>query len=123
LDTTVIIDAINARQGRSQLLDGLIAQGILLGCCPINVTEVYMGMRKGEDARTEKFLRSLEFYPVTWEIAKYAGELYNHWRAQGQTLGMADITVAAVAITNKLVLVTDNTKHFPMPELTLYPLP
>ena len=34
-----------------------------------------MGMRAGEEAKTEKFLRSLEFYPVTWEIAQLAGNL------------------------------------------------
>jgi hypothetical protein len=41
----------------------------LLGCCPINVTEVYMGMRPEEAGKTDEFLASLEFYPVTWEIA------------------------------------------------------
>ena len=123
LDTSVIIDAINARNGRTDLLDSLMAQGTLLGCCPINVTEVYMGMRPHEAAKTEAFLRTLEFYPVTWEIAKYAGELYTRWRGQGRTLGMADVTIAAVALANNLVLVTDNRKHFPMPELHLFPLP
>jgi predicted nucleic acid-binding protein len=100
-----------------------MAQGNLLGCCPINITEVYMGMRSNEAAKTGKLLRALEFFPVTWDIAKYAGELYAHWRDQGQTLGMADVTVAAVALTNGLALLTDNRKHFPMPELNLFPLP
>lgn len=76
LDSTVIIDAINDRNGRGELLEGLIAQGTMLACCPINITEVYMGTRPNESDRTEEFLASLEFYPVTWEVAKYAGELY-----------------------------------------------
>jgi hypothetical protein len=33
-----------------------------------------MGMRSGEEAKTEKLLRSLEFYPVTWEVAQLAGD-------------------------------------------------
>lgn len=123
LDTTVIIDVINDRNGRSELLDALIAEGTLLGCCPINVTEVHMGMRPHEAERTEEFLRSLEFFPVTWEIAKYAGALYREWRQKGQTLALPDLTVAAVAITNGLQLATDNPSDFPMPELRLYPLP
>lgn len=82
-----------------------------------------MGMRPQEAAKTEKFLRTLEFFPISWDIAKSAGELYTYWRGQGRTLGMADVTVAAVALANNLVLLTDNRKHFPMPELHLFPLP
>jgi hypothetical protein len=40
LDTTVIIDAINNKKGRRQLLSCLIEQGNTLACCPINITEV-----------------------------------------------------------------------------------
>src|SRR2546422_10709042 len=72
LDSTVIIDAINDRNGRSELLEGLIAEGTLLACCSINITKVHMGMRPREAERREEFLSSLEFYPVTREIAKYA---------------------------------------------------
>jgi predicted nucleic acid-binding protein len=122
LDSTVLIDAMNGRNGRGELLDVLISEGTLLGCCPVNVTEVYMGMRPHEAKLTEEFLQSLEFYPVTREIAKYAGELYQEWRRKGRTLALPDLTIAAVAITNRLPLATDNPKDFPMPELRFYPL-
>jgi len=122
LDSTVIIDAINNRNGRSQLLEGLIEEGTLLACCAINVTEVHMGMRPNEAEKTEEFLASLEFYPVTREIAKYAGALYREWRQKGLTLSLPDLTIAAVAITNGLQLATDNPKDFPMSELRLFPL-
>jgi predicted nucleic acid-binding protein len=74
-----------------------------------------MGLRPGEEAKTEKLLRRLEFYPVTWEVAQLAGELFREWRQKGHTLSYTDVTIAAVALG--LVLVTDNQKHFPMPEL------
>jgi predicted nucleic acid-binding protein len=80
-------------------------------------------MRSGEEDKTERLLRSLRFYEVTWQIAKLAGSLQNHWRQQGRTLALPDATIAAVAVANKLVLVTNNTRDFPMPELTLYPAP
>jgi len=82
-----------------------------------------MGMRPGEAARTEAFLASLEFYPVTWEVAKYAGALYRQWRQKGVTLALPDLTIAAVAITNGLRFATDNPKDFPMSELRFHPLP
>ncbi len=50
----------------------------------------------------EAFLASLEFHPVTREIARYAGELYRQWRQDGITLALPDLTIAAVAIKNEL---------------------
>jgi tRNA(fMet)-specific endonuclease VapC len=123
LDSSVLIDALNGRNGRPRLLAQLSQQDILLACCSVNVTEVYIGMRPGEEVQTTKFLTSLEFYPVTWEAARLAGDLFRQWRQKGQTLGLADVTIAAVALTHKLALVTDNQKHFPMPELQLLALP
>lgn len=123
LDSSVLIDALNNRKGRPRLLSQLSQQEILLSCCAVNVTELYMGMLPGEEAKTEKLLRSLEFYPVTWEIAQLAGDLFREWRQKGQTLGLADVTIASVALTHKLVLVTDKRKHFPMPELEILQLP
>jgi predicted nucleic acid-binding protein len=122
LDSTVIIDAINGRNARDELVEQLTEQGTLLACCSINITEVYMGMRPHEAEKTEAVLSSLEFYPVTQEIAKYAGSLYREYRRKGRTLALSDLTIAAVAIVNKLHLATDNLKDFPMPELRLYPL-
>jgi predicted nucleic acid-binding protein len=123
LDTTVIVDAVNAKKHRHLLLDELLAQRNLLACCGINVTEVYAGMRPHEASLTEAFLRSLKFYEVTWEIARLAGELQNRWRKKRHTLSLADVTIAAVALTHGLTLLTDNRKDFPMPELALYSLP
>jgi len=118
-----LIDALNGRNGRVQLLAQISQQDILLACCSVNVTEVYMGMRPGEEAKTKRFLENLEFYLVTWEAAQLAGDLFRQWRQKGQTLGLADVTIAAVALTHKLPLVTDNQKHFPMPELQLLAVP
>ena len=123
LDSSVLSDALNNRKGRLQLLDQISRQEILLACCAVSVTELYMGIRAGEEARTESFLRSLEFYPVTWESAKLAGDLFLESRKKGQTLGLADVTIAAVALAHGLILVTDNPRHFPMPELKLILLP
>jgi predicted nucleic acid-binding protein len=122
LDTNIVIDSINGKRGRPELLERLVAEGILLACCSINITEVYMGMRPHEREKTERFLRSLEFYPVTWEIARYAGELYNQWRHRGQTLSLPDVTIAAVCLTHQLALMTDNQKDFPIVELRLHPV-
>ena len=123
LDSGILIDILNAKRGRRELIEDLIRAGSEMACCPIQVTEIYAGLRPGEEAQTERLLRSLKYYPVTWEIAKRSGELLKAWRGQGRTLSLPDTTIAAVALVHNLVLVTGNQKDFPMPELRLYPLP
>jgi len=123
LDTTVIIDVLNGKRNRNLLLKEFLNQGHLLACCPINVTEVYAGMRPTEEAATDALLQSLEYYGVTWDIARQAGLLRRDYARKGVTIALADATIAAVVLSHQLILVTDNAKHFPIKGLQLYPLP
>jgi predicted nucleic acid-binding protein len=123
LDTCVIIDALNDKRGRPALLLDLVKSGHLLVCCPINITEVYAGMRPKEETATEEFFASLQHVPIAPSAARLAGELKRDYALKGTTLNLGDVIIAAVAIHNKLTLLTDNTKDFPMADLSLYPLP
>ena len=123
LDSSVIFDHLNGRFGRTEFLEQLIDQGHVLACCPVNFTEVYAGLRPGEEDKTAAFMDSLECLPVTPEIARQAGLLRRDWQKKGHTLSYTDVTIAAVALSNGAPLLTDNRKHFPMPELQLLPLP
>jgi predicted nucleic acid-binding protein len=122
LDTTVIIDVLRNKRERPNLLRKLVGQGHTLACCPINITEVYAGMRPNEQAATDVFLQSLELIPTTWPVAKLAGDLKRDHSKKGTTLNLGDVIIAATALHNGLPLLTDNIKDFPMKNLTLYPL-
>ncbi len=56
LDTSVIVDALNGKKSRRELLASLLRDGHSLGCCVINVIEVYTGMRPNEEETTRVFL-------------------------------------------------------------------
>jgi predicted nucleic acid-binding protein len=122
-DTSFLIDIINDRNGRREFLRELLQPGDTIGCCTFNWIEIYTGMRPGEERVTEAFLGRFRYYDVTRQIAVRAGRLRYEWRRQGQTLSLADATIAAVAIHLSLVLLTDNRRHFPMPDLSMHPLP
>lgn len=123
LDSSVIIEALNGKRGRHLLLRDLLSRGHLLACCAINVAEVYAGLRPSEEEATGRFLRSLQFYEVSWEIARQSGLLRREYSRKGKTLALPDTTIAAVALHYGLTLITDNVKDFPMPGLQFYPLP
>ena len=122
LDTTVLIDVLRARQNRRSLLADLIEAGHTLSTSAINVGEVYSGMKPNEAAVTEALLSSLECFAITAALARKAGSLKAQWARKGQTLTLADMIVAAVALENDLTLLTDNRKDFPIPGLKFYTL-
>lgn len=119
LDTTVIIDCLRGKKQTVEFLTRVVSEGSLIGCCPINIVEVYAGMRDKESEATGHFLESLEYYEVTKDIARQAGEYKRQYRGKGIVLSLSDVIIAAVAIYNNLILVTDNPKHYPMPEISL----
>jgi len=123
LDTTVIIDAINEKKNRNAILIGLVEQGHILACCPINVAEVYAGLRPKEEQKTAALLRSLQLYPITFPVAELAGKLKRDYGHKGKTLTIPDAIIAAVALHYQLILITDNPKDFPMPALPSLRLP
>ena len=119
LDTTVIIDVLRNQKGRPVLLKNLALEGNLLGCCCINVAEVYSGMKEKEREATEGLIESLTYFEVNKEIAKRSGEYKQRFAKKGITLTTSDAIIAAVAVTNNLILMTDNSRHFPTPELKI----
>jgi predicted nucleic acid-binding protein len=122
LDTNIIIDAINDKKNRNRALIGLAEQGHTLACCPVNVAEVYAGLRPKEEERTAVLLHSLELYPITFPVAELAGRLKCDYGRRGKTFSIPDTMIAAVALHYRLALITDNAKDFPMSDLSLHSL-
>ena len=56
LDTSVVIDALNARAGIRVFLKVQLHANNTLACCAITVAEVYAGMRRHEAKATGEFL-------------------------------------------------------------------
>lgn len=123
LDSTVIIDLINNRRNRRKLIEEIAATGGMLACSVISIAEICAGIRPREEAITNQILGSLLQYEITSAIARRAGYLKNALAKQGTTILLPDALIAATVIENHLTLVTDNVKHFSVPDLKLYPMP
>ena len=123
LDTSVLIDVLRHRRQRHELLAQLVREGHVLATTALNIAELYAGMRPEEEERTEDFLRTLECYELTATSARLAGTIKNKYAKRGLTLSLADIIIAAIALERRCMLVTDNRRDFPMPDLDCYDLP
>jgi tRNA(fMet)-specific endonuclease VapC len=123
LDTSVVVDVLNQERGRWELLASMVEAGDTLACSVVTLTEIYAGLRPREFKLTERFLDGLEHYELDSQLARSAGLLKNEWAKKGRTLGVIDLIIAATAMADNLILMTDNRNDFPMTQIALYPLP
>lgn len=119
LDSCVLIRHLRSHQPTTDLLSELALEG-QLGIATISRVEIIEGMREHERERTLRLLDALNCYPLDIPVADLSGEFISRYRATGVVLDKPDAIIGATAVHHGLVLVTYNSKHFPMPELHLY---
>lgn len=79
--------------------------------------EIVFFMRPSEEAATLSLLSHLKTQPVTQAIVDLAGVLYRRWhRSHG--VDVNDALLAASVATMGGRIVTQNVKHYPMPDVT-----
>jgi hypothetical protein len=122
LDTDVIIWHLRGRKVVTEVLRDLQRFG-LPACSALSVLEVQLGVKKGEEENTDRFLKSLRIFDVDLEIASKAAQLIRRFKAKGVALELPDSVIAATCILHDLILVTYNTKHYPLSEVKFHPLP
>ncbi|MCP4357484.1 MAG: type II toxin-antitoxin system VapC family toxin [Chloroflexi bacterium] len=119
LDTNILIYQLRGNQKINQLLFDLNQQAHLT-ISAIARTEILAGMRPNEEEPTLALLNSLVTLPLDSAVADRAGRLIYQYGRQGLQLTIADALIGATALEHRLILVTTNAKHFPMPELQLH---
>lgn len=122
LDSDVIIWHLRGKKEVTGMLANFHKFG-LPACSALSILEVQLGAKKGEEEKTESFLRSLKIFDVNIEIANKAAQLIREHRLKGVTLNLPDAIIASTCILYDLVLVTYNTKHYPISEIEFYQPP
>jgi len=122
LDSDVIIWHLRGRKEITEILRDIQRFG-LPGCSALTVLEVQLGVKRGEEEGTERFLRSLKIFDVHIEIAMKAAQIIREYKAKGVILDLPDAIIASTCLLCDLILVTYNTKHYPIKEIKFHPLP
>ena len=82
----------------------------------MTIAEIYHGIRKGEEEKTEQLFQTMLSIPITDEIGKKAG-LYLKAFHKSHHLQIGDALIAASSYSAKAFLLTLNHKHYPMPDI------
>ncbi len=98
----------------SALLLDLLADGHSLGTSCVNIAEIERGVRPKERRAASGLLDRLSFLETTREAAVRAGRYQAEFEKRGLTMHTADALVAGTARAHGAILLTDNTRDFPM---------
>lgn len=112
LDSTVLIDALRKKPEAVAELGGLLRNGHTFATSVINVGEIYSGIRTHEVKAAKQLFAGIDVHPVTFEIAKRAGDIRNMAARKGRTYELDDMLIAATALELGIPVFTDNLKDF-----------
>jgi len=119
LDTTALLDFLHGRLEVVDMVNSLASQDNHLGVCCVSVAELYAGTDQESRGAADRLIGGMMFYEVSLEAAKEAGRYRYEFARSGTTLSTADTLIAATAIAQGAILITANTRDFPMEEIQL----
>lgn len=122
LDSDVIIWFFRGKEEVVTLVKSL-AKEKTLGCSPLSIIEIKLGMKKGEEDATNLFFDTIKVWEIDKEIASEAANYILKYRKKGITLDFVDATIAATCRLKNLILMTYNAEHYPMVEIKKYTMP
>lgn len=122
LDSDVIIWHLRGRKEVTEMLMDLQKFGVP-ACSALSILEVQLGVKKGEEDKTNLFLGSLKICDVNMEIANKAAQIIREHKFKGTTIDLPDAVIAATCLLYDLILVTFNTKHYPVAGIKFHNYP
>lgn len=123
LDSDAVIDYLLNVAPSVAIIKRLADEGSELCTCDVVVAEVYSGVRPEDQEKAAAFLDALSFVPSTHEASRQAGIWRYEYARRGTSLSVPDMLIAATAHLNNITIITGNKVHYPVPQLSLLPLP
>lgn len=118
LDTDVLIWIL---RGKKEIIERVssLKDTSPVSISVISIAEIYKNIFPSELTVTEDFLQQHIIFDVDQKIAKIAGFYFQEYGKKLKTLSLTDCLIAGTAQAHDNILVSLNTKHFPMKDITL----
>ncbi|MEM0374445.1 MAG: type II toxin-antitoxin system VapC family toxin [Sulfolobaceae archaeon] len=113
LDSDILIDFLRGKERAVNYVES-IRKSSRLATTVINAFELYYGAYKynRDFEKLNEFLQSMEILPFTLVEAKKAAEIEANLERRGEVVGLKDVLISSIVISNNCIIVTGNVKHF-----------
>lgn len=112
IDTSILIEFFRKTDKVKSTLLNLVKEGFAFKISAIKVYEIYVGANLSQNDFWNEFLEKIEVLPLTANVAKAAVVINTELKRKRCQIDIADLFIAATAITNNLTIATLNIKHF-----------
>ena len=114
VDTDILIWILRGREDIINSFNQKVEiQNKIMYITPIQIAEIFAGLRENEKIITEKFIRSFNIIDIDIEIGKLSGGYLSKF-GKSTNITLSDSMIAAATIVNEMKLWTLNKKHYPM---------
>ena len=112
VDTSILIDLFRKTDKANSALISIVRQGYTFCISAISEYEIYTGTTSGQIEFWDDFLEKTTVLAFDTSTAKVAVELNKELKRKRKLIDIADLFIAATAISNNLPFATLNKKHF-----------
>jgi tRNA(fMet)-specific endonuclease VapC len=117
IDTDILIDLLRDKKEAIDFLHRLESEDLALCTTTINIFELHHGAHKSKEPEKNilainKISHRLIILPLSYRSAQKAGHAYTELERKGQTIGIRDTFIAAIALTRECSIATRNVEHF-----------
>lgn len=112
VDTSILIDFFRKTDKTKTQLIKLVDNGYLFSMSTITEYEIFVGATIAQNAYWKEFLQRIIVYPFDTNAVAVAVDINNQLKQKRKQIDIADLFIAAIAISNNLLFATLNKKHF-----------
>jgi tRNA(fMet)-specific endonuclease VapC len=112
VDTSILIDYFRKSDKSNSKLVALIRDGYKFQISSVTEYEIFAGSTLGQQKYWEEFLEKIKVISFDQDAVKAAVEINSKLKLKSKQIAIADLFIAATAISNNLPFATLNRKHF-----------
>jgi tRNA(fMet)-specific endonuclease VapC len=111
-DTSILIDFFRKSDKSKSVLISLLKKGYRFCICVITEYEIYSGAAGPQLEYWQSFLEKIDVLSLDQIAITQAVNINNALKKKRKQIELADLFIAAIALSNNLPLATLNNKHF-----------
>lgn len=111
-DTSLLIDFFRKSDKSKTQLIALTKMGYKFSICVITEYEIYACATRDQLNYWQEFLNKIDVIPLDGSAIKEAVQINDTLKSKRKQIDLADLFIAAIAVSNNLPVATLNKKHF-----------